>query len=88
MKTKKELNRIAAGFYLSKELPENWEDLDIDQQHQFINENAWEPFEGMPASEIEEEMTSLWHAFYKIEGDAYGEGYAEGYRASQEELCK
>ena len=80
MKTAQELLKIAAGQFLSSALPDDWRDLDIYTQYQFINKNAWEPFEGMAASEIYEEIENLSYILHKLEGDAYGEGHADGYK--------
>jgi len=47
----------ASGFYLSKTLPDNWEkDDEIDE---FVEANAWQPFEGWTASNIWSEIASL-----------------------------
>ena len=36
---------IAAQIFLIAPLPDNWEELDDDQQGEFLRDHAWEPFE-------------------------------------------
>lgn len=35
----------AAGYYLIKPLPDNWDELNMSEQDQFIQDNLWEPFQ-------------------------------------------
>lgn len=51
--------RIASDFYLCKELPEDYLDMDKDSFDTFLEENAWEPFEHWTAKDINEQIVCL-----------------------------
>ena len=34
-----------SGNFLTSRLPDNWEDMEDDEQNEFIIDNAWEPLE-------------------------------------------
>ena len=38
--------RLAAGFYQSDELPENYLEIEDGEFHKLLEDNAWKPFEG------------------------------------------
>lgn len=44
--------RLASGFYLSDELPENYLEIEEDDFHSLLEENAWQPFEGHKGENI------------------------------------
>lgn len=43
--TMKNYIQKAAGYYLIKPLPDNWDELNMSEQDQFIQDNLWEPFQ-------------------------------------------
>lgn len=58
--------QLASRHYLSQELPENWDDLGISDQNQYLYDNAWEPFAGIPADELYEQMEDLAKDFKQV----------------------
>ena len=50
---------FASGFYLCNSISIEWYDLKEDEQDAFLEENAWEPFEGWLASDIWFEIQAL-----------------------------
>jgi len=42
----------ASGHYLGEEVDETFWELDDDKQFEFLEENAWEPFEGYAGKEL------------------------------------
>ena len=44
----------ASGNFLTDELPDNWEELGEDEQHEFIMDHVWEPMEGYFPSQVVE----------------------------------
>ena len=42
----------ASGNFLCEDLPDNWEDMEEEEQNNFLEENAWEPFENKNVDEI------------------------------------
>lgn len=77
--------RIAAGFYQTKDLPQNYLRMEDDAFYALLEENAWEPFVGWFGNNIQEEIAALSACMRKIARDAYSEGYAEGYKREEEE---
>ena len=37
--------QLCSGHYLSANIPNNWYDLAEEEQHEFLTDNVWEPFE-------------------------------------------
>ena len=44
--------RLASGFYLADELPENYLEIEDDDFHKLLEDNAWQPFEGHKGENI------------------------------------
>ena len=49
----------ASGHYLGEEVDKTFWDLDDDEQLEFLEENAWEPFEGYAGKELYEWINQL-----------------------------
>ena len=57
----------AAGHFLIKPLPDDWDKLNMGDQNQFICENIWEPFEEWEADAVYEEIENLAKSFQEVE---------------------
>jgi tripartite-type tricarboxylate transporter receptor subunit TctC len=66
MKETPDFYRIASGFYQSKDLPDNYLELEDDEFHKLLEEGAWEPFEYWSGEDIHEEIQSLSYRMEKI----------------------
>jgi hypothetical protein len=42
----------ASNIFLTESVPTNWEDMEEEEQNNFIKENAWQPFENYLAADI------------------------------------
>lgn len=49
----------ASGFFLTERFPSNWEDMEEEEQNQFIIDNAWQPFEYWGAEDVYDVIASL-----------------------------
>ena len=49
----------ASGHYLGEEVDKTFWDLDDDEQFEFLEENAWEPFEGYAGKELYQWINQL-----------------------------
>ena len=47
-----EILQHASGFFLTDELPDNWEDLEDEERDAFLREHAWEPVENFSSDEL------------------------------------
>lgn len=56
----------ASKFYLTDELPEDFENLTEDETIQFINENVWQPFEMWDPFDVLEMIDDLASEFICI----------------------
>ena len=63
-KLKLHILQIASSGYLTEPLPDDWFNLSESEQEHFLEENAWEPFEYWPTSEVYDVITA---AAYNIE---------------------
>ena len=52
MKEKPDYYRLAAGFYQSDELPENYLAMEDEDFYGYLEEYAWQPFEGHKGENI------------------------------------
>ena len=43
-----------SGNFLINQIPDNWEDLEEDDQHEYLMDNIWEPMEGYFPSKVAE----------------------------------
>ena len=67
MKETPDFYRIASEFYLSDTLPQDYWDMDDDDFHDFLEENAWQPFEGWSGFDMNEIIESLSYRMENIE---------------------
>lgn len=44
--------QVASGYFLCKNFPDNWHELEEEKLNEFILDNVWEPFEGWEAGDI------------------------------------
>lgn len=44
--------QAASSMFLTEEYPDDWEELDEEQQTDFINDHCWQPFEYKEADEV------------------------------------
>ena len=58
--------RLAAGFYLSKDLPNNYIELEDDEFNSFLEANAWQPFEGHKGENIDFHIENLARTFAEV----------------------
>ena len=58
----------ASGHYLGEEVDKTFWDLDDDEQLEFLEENAWEPFEGYAGKELYQWINQL---AYDIQNKLY-----------------
>jgi hypothetical protein len=58
--------RIASEFYLAASLPQDYLDIDDDDFNTYLEENAWQPFEGWSGEDISENIQSLSYRMEKI----------------------
>lgn len=57
---------LASRYYLCEELPETYVDFDADKLDQFIESNAWQPFEFYPAVDIWDLINDLADEFVRV----------------------
>jgi len=62
--------RIASGFYLSECLPDNYEDMEIDELEDLLEDSAWEPFQFYSGTEILHAINDLSDRFEMVAKDA------------------
>jgi hypothetical protein len=62
--------RIASGFYLSEPLPDNYEDMEIDELEDFLEFSAWEAFQFYSGTEILHVINDLSDRFEMVAKDA------------------
>ena len=58
----------ASGFYLGEEVDGDFFDLEIEDQFEFLEENAWEPFEDYRGKDIYQYISQL---AYEIQNKLY-----------------
>lgn len=58
--------RIASQHFLSDDLPDNWSDLSIKEQDEFLSYYAWEPFQGMEPNTLMEHIEDLASALKRV----------------------
>jgi len=58
----------ASGHYLAEEVDKTFWKLDDDEQLEFLEENAWEPFEGYAGKELYQWINQL---AYDIQNKLY-----------------
>ena len=69
--TEFELFQILSGNFICQTVPDNWQELDDEEQDEFIQENVWQPLEYHNSSEILElidSSTSTMIEFLKEKG--------------------
>lgn len=49
----------ASSFYLSSDLPKNWDDMEDDKLFSTLEELAWQPFEYWEGEDIYNEIEKL-----------------------------
>ncbi|MGB0356508.1 MAG: hypothetical protein ACPGII_10615 [Opitutales bacterium] len=69
MKETTDYYRIASEFYLSDTLPHDYLDMDDDDFHACLEQNAWEPFEYWSGDAINESIQDLSVAMENIARD-------------------
>ena len=67
MKETTDFYRIASDFYLSTSLPQDYLEMDDDDFNDFLEENAWQPFEGWSGFDMNEIIESLSYRMENIE---------------------
>jgi len=55
----KKAYEIAAGNYLTKDLPKDWEEMEEEEFNRFIEDNKWEPFANWDAHQVWESIDTL-----------------------------
>ena len=68
--TETDYYRLASGFYLAVDLPDNYLKMDDEEFDKFLEENAWEPYEYYPASDLRELIEGLSWMFERVARDA------------------
>ena len=56
----------AAGFYLCKEIPQNFWDFSFEEKLVFLSDNAWQPFQYDPGEYIDNCINDLSETFQEI----------------------
>jgi hypothetical protein len=44
-KLKFDILQLASKYYLTKQIPDNWYNLNEEEQNKYLSENVWQPFE-------------------------------------------
>lgn len=57
--SKGDLYEWAGEFYLTENLPDNWQELPDSQLYDWVSQNAWEPFENWSGKELWEQIDTL-----------------------------
>lgn len=57
---------LASTYYLCDALPETFVDFDADELEQFLEANAWQPFECFVAADIWELISDLADEFVRV----------------------
>ena len=50
--TESEIFQSLMGNFICQELPDNWSDLDEEEQEKFVGKNIWQPLENCNPSKI------------------------------------
>lgn len=50
--------QLASGMFLTQNFPDSWDEMSKERKEEFVEDNIWEPFEGIQASEIIEYIDS------------------------------
>jgi hypothetical protein len=66
MKEKPDYYRLAAGFYQSEDLPDNYLEIEEEDFHKLLEANAWQPFEGHRGENIDLHIENLSRAFSEV----------------------
>lgn len=64
--TEFEIFQALSGNFLCKNIPDNWSELDEEEQDNFIQENIWQPLENWNSSEIIELIEDTSYALIKL----------------------
>ena len=68
----------ASGHYLADEVDKTFWELDDDEQLEFLENNAWEPFEDYAGKDIYQWINQLAYdiqnGLFPMKGDAYDQG--------------
>ena len=71
----------ASGHYLGDEVDETFWELDDEEQLEYLEENAWEPFENYRGKDIYQWIGQLAYdiqnGLFPMKGDAYDQGEVE-----------
>jgi hypothetical protein len=59
--------RIASEFYLAAILPQDYLEMDDDDFNTFLEENAWQPFEGWSGDDMNQIIEGLSYRMENIE---------------------
>jgi len=65
--------QLASSHFLITTLPDNWYDITVKKQNEFIAENAWEPFQDTDPAELLDHIHDLSETLKKV---AWGERQA------------
>ena len=68
--TESDFIQLASGHYLTKVVPDNWEDMDDNAAYEFIESNIWQPIEYWPTNEVIAEINNLAFVMASIANDA------------------
>ena len=68
----------ASGHYLAEEVDVNFWKLDIDDQYQYCEDNAWEPFEDYRGKDVHgwiyQLARDIEHGLFPMKGDGFDQG--------------
>jgi hypothetical protein len=67
MKETTDFYRMASEFYLCAPLPQDYEEMDCDDFNTFLEENAWQPFEGWSGDDMNKIIEGLSYKMENIE---------------------
>ena len=68
MKTLRECTIWASGFFMSKHLPIDYDQMPIKDMYIFINTYRWVPFKSMPVKDLAEHIFRLANEVHSVVG--------------------
>lgn len=71
-----ELYQMVSGYYLCDDLPEKWYDMEDEPFYEWLEENAWEPFEYCEGRELWEIIDSNVYGMKQFINIYWGGDYA------------
>lgn len=61
-----EIFQALSGNFICETIPDNWQELDEDEQDKFVQENVWQPLEYCDSSRILELIDDSTSAMIKL----------------------